>query len=691
MNLLKKIYNFIFALLIILASAKTFSQNDTLPKLAVYGKGKVKDNKILLKWAVNDPVLWKQSLTNGYKVQRTTITKNGLAINRDETITLYEKLLPLPLADWQAIVKKDTVSGVVAQAIYGKNFQVAPSKKGIAEMMLLNEQSEQRYAFALMAAERSFEATKAAGWGIEDATAKADEKYVYTITLLGLQKPIQNATIYIGLKDNFKDVIPQNIEALFGNQTVMVIWENKIQKEYFSSFNIERSEDGVKYIKLNRTPIYSWDKKSSAITYSDKLSANNKIYYYRIRGIDAFGAISQPSKAISGKGADILEYSPQIIAKSTSKEDEVDLEWDFPKEGESKIKEFQIHKSDTEDGIFELIKDKILPNIRKDKFKTPLKPSNYFMIKAVAPNGSVRTSFPALVQIIDSIAPMPPINLEGIIDTLGVVKLKWKKNLEADLYGYKVFRSYFKNQEFSQVTTLVHLPNNFEDKIDMKALNGLVYYKIIALDKRYNESKFSEIIEVKKKDKIAPSAPVISDYEINEGEIKLKLIQSSSVDVAKHILYRKNEKDSKWSAVYEFTDKKINEYKDNDIDSENKFYYTLIATDDSGNESEPAEPLIVEALPTLVKPAIKNFGFVVDRKIKNIELFWSSKEKKIAEYQLFKKKNDAPFILYRVFEASEKVRFIDEMLNPGNIYKYAVKCFFEDGTSSKIEEIIVEY
>ena len=691
MNLLKKTYNFIFALLVILASAKTFSQNDTLSKLAVYGKGKVKDNKILIKWAVNDPVLWKQSLTNGYKVQRTTITKDGIAINRDETITLYEKLLPLPLDQWEPIVKKDTISGVVAQAIYGKQFQVAPTKKGIATMMMLSEQNEQRFGFALMASERSFEATKAAGWGIEDATAKPNEKYVYTISLLGLPTPILNATIYIGLGDKFGNSSPLNIQALFGNQTVMLIWEYKLQKEQFSSYNVERSEDGIKFVKLNKTPIYSFDNKSVAINYSDKLSDNIKTYYYRIRGIDAFGEVSEPSKIISGKGSDILEYSPQFVAKSTSKENEVDLEWEFPIEGESKIKEFQILKSDSEDGVFELVKDKILPITRKDKIKTILKASNYFMIKAVAPNGSTRSSFPGLVQVIDSIAPLPPMDLEGIIDTLGVVKLKWKKNLEADLYGYKVFRSYFKNQEFSQVTKLVHLPNNFEDKIDMKALNGIVYYKIIALDKRYNESKFSKIIEVKKKDKIAPSAPVISDYEINEGEIKLKLIQSSSVDVVKHTLYRKTEKDSKWTPIYEFNDKKINEYNDKNINSESKFFYTLIAIDDSGNESEPAEPLIVDALPKMVKPAIKGFGFVVDRKNKNIELFWSSKEKKITEYQLFKKKKEATYTLYRVFEATEKVRFIDNMLKVGNIYQYAVKCFFEDGTSSKIEEITIEY
>ena len=503
---------FVLLLSLFFCVIKGFSQTDSIPQFAVFGKGKVKNNSILLKWSVNDAILWKKSLVNGYKIERTTITRDGSPIMKDETIVLNEKLLPLPLKDWEPLAAKDSISLVVAQAIYGEEFQVAPTKKTVTEMMILNDQNQQRFAFALMAAEQSYLTTKAAGWGLEDNTAKSNEKYVYKISLLGLTTPIPSATVYIGLKDTFPSSVTQEIQAMFGNQTVMLIWEYKLQKDQFSSYNIERSEDGINFIKLNKTPIYSWESKSAAITYSDKLEQNGKTYHYRIRGIDAFGEISEPSKAIFGKGIDVLEYSPQIVAKSTSKKDEVDLEWEFPKDGENKIVGFQILKSESEAGVFELVKDKILPTTRKEKFKTPLQPSNYFMINAVAPNGSIRSSFPALVQVIDSIAPMPPIEIKGEVDSLGIVKLKWKKNAEADLYGYKVFRGYFKNQEFSQLTKLVLIPNSFKDTINMKALNSKVYYKIIALDNRYNESKFSEIIEIKKQDKIPPSSPVISDY-----------------------------------------------------------------------------------------------------------------------------------------------------------------------------------
>jgi hypothetical protein len=81
----------------------------------------------------------------------------------------------------------------------------------------------------------------------------------------------------------------------------------------------------------------------------------------------------------------------------------------------------------------------------------------------------------------------------------------------------------------------------------------------------------------------------------------------------------------------------------------------------------------------------------VDRKNKNIELFWSAKTPKITEYQLYKRKNGEDYILYRVFQFKEKMRFVDEMLHLGNVYGYALKAFFENGTSSEIKEISVTY
>ncbi|NJM78687.1 MAG: hypothetical protein HC854_01905 [Flavobacterium sp.] len=604
----------LYSLLFLLSSALAYTQVDTLYRAPnVYAKGKVSNSKILLKWSVDEPVLWKKSLQAGYKLQRTVVLRDGNPIMKDETVILDEKLLPLPLPEWEKLSEQDSTVLIVAQAIYGAEFQVERKDNSISSMMLLNDENNQRFAFALMASEQSYLATKAAGWGYEDETAKPNEKYVYTITYLGQTETPMSASVYIGLQDQNDNTPPLKPEAIFGNKTVMVIWDFESQQSLYSSYHLERSTDGKNFTRLNKVPIYSWESKSKIISYTDNLEQNGQQYYYRILGIDTFGEVSKPSEAISGQGMNFLEYSPQIIAKGAISDTDVNIEWNFPEEGEAKISGFNVLQGEKEEGQFQIVQENIIPSARKTLVKTVLKPSNYFKIQAVAKEGGSRESFPVLVQPVDSIPPVAPVELEGVIDSLGVVNLKWKQNAEIDLQGYKVFRSYDPNVEYSQVTRAVWLNNSYRDSINAKTLNKKVYYKVIAIDQRYNESEFSKYVEIKKVDIIPPSAPVIKDYVLEENKIKILFIQSSSDDVVSHKIYRRSEKETDWQVIKEIKDKKTTEFTDANLTAKIDYYYTIIAIDDAGNESDPAEPLIATPVMQIVRPGMKSFDYYVDR------------------------------------------------------------------------------
>ena len=89
---------------------------------------------------------------------------------------------------------------------------------------------------------------------------------------------------------------------------------------------------------------------------------------------------------------------------------------------------------------------------------------------------------------------------------------------------------------------------------------------------------------------------------------------------------------------------------------------------------------------------LKSFEHVVDRNSKIIELYWASKEKDIYEYELYKKKKDGNYILYKVIQyEKERMSFLDSTINPGNIYLYAIRATFIDGTYSNFKEITVTY
>ena len=68
-----------------------------------------------------------------------------------------------------------------------------------------------------------------------------------------------------------------------------------------------------------------------------------------------------------------------------------------------------------------------------------------------------------------------------------------------------------------------------------------MYYYVVSLDKRKNQSQPSEIIEIEKPDKVRPEAPVFAEYKLEDtGDITLKWHKSHSDDAVLHQLFRKD-------------------------------------------------------------------------------------------------------------------------------------------------------
>ena len=101
-------------------------------------------------------------------------------------------------------------------------------------------------------------------------------------------------------------------------------------------------------------------------------------------------------------------------------------------------------------------------------------------------NNQRLTSQSMLVQPVDSIPPSKPIGLEGVIDSLGTVKLKWKPNQEKDLKGYRILKANAAGEEFVDIYHKSYIGNTYKDSVSLKMTNSKVYYRIAAEDMRFN-------------------------------------------------------------------------------------------------------------------------------------------------------------------------------------------------------------
>ncbi|PWV49706.1 fibronectin type III domain-containing protein [Chitinophaga sp. S165] len=668
----------------------------------LYMKATVRKSGVLLRWAADNPAAWKTTNQYGFELVRYTVARDGQVLKAPERKVLNNTpLKPLPLDAWESISQKDQYAAIIAQALYGKTFEVSGNtgNKGVASIIAQSAEQEQRFAFSLYAADNSFAAAKMAGWGWEDNTTRPTERYLYRIySLAPVSKlKIDTGNVYIGMSNYEELPKPGDVGAIFGDKSVMLSWEYNAYKSYYTSWIIEKSLDnGVTYKRATDLPVANINEKdnkpSPRMYYMDSLPDNEQICYYRVRGISPFGELGPASEPASGKGKSLLRYVPNIRSNNVDEKGIVTINWEFEEAGNKLIRGFRLNQAPTVSGPFKVVVDNIAPDKRSLEYGN-LNATNYFTLTAVAKDGgNTTTSFPVLIQPVDSVPPAAPVGLTAVIDSNGVVILKWEKNKEKDMLGYAIFRGNNPGEEMSAITDSVYRNNVFRDSVVVKSLNRKVYYAVKAVDQRYNESPFSEVLEAKKPDVVPPASPVFSGYSVKNDTVYLSWARSSDEDVAEHLLYRKTglDKTTKWDLISRSTAPGIYGYSDAAVTGGITYSYIITAKDSSGLESVPVQPVTVTVPVSPESIRVKRFNALANRQERYIEVSWNAIADKAAEYQLYKGEKDQPLTLWKVVDASTR-SITDREIRINTIYKYGIRVVKDNGAMGQYQELEVKY
>ena len=706
---IKILLNFIGLIFI---SSQLFSQNsdaiiksekkDSTQQLAkddnphIRLKTRILKDRIMLRWAIDDAATWRQGHRHGFQVMRFTIKKeDGKIFSGDPKVLTSIPLKPKPLEEWRDIIGRDKMAAIIAQGIYGETFGMSKDKESVSSILEKNEELTQRFTFSLMAADQSFEAACKAGWGLIDSTVQPNERYHYRIVSMIPKTKTANANALVSLSE-YRE-LPAATELLpqFGNKTVMLTWDYKKLVDEYNRYDVERSEDNINFKKVNKllvTILNTQDGVSERMFYTDSLETNDKIYYYRVKGLTCFNEIGPPSEVVKGMGTEVMGFAPNFINATVQNDSTVMLEWAIMNDSVNTLSHFEISQSESADGNYRIVKTNIDKNDRTVNL-IGLSPTNYFVISGVDKNGKKNFSYPYLVQPVDSTPPSLPIGLEGVINDSGRVELKWKANTDKDIYGYYVYRCNVKGEELSILTSTPFKQTVYIDSVNMLMTNPKVYYAIAAVDERFNQSKIGEIIEVTKPDKIPPMTPVFTNYYLKDGKVQLKWSNSPSEDVAYQRIYKKTAGNTEgvWTLVKEFKGNADSVTTDSSVLEESMVHYTIIAIDNSKNESKPTPPLTV-TVPKEKKNAVAVNDLKAEaiRPEKRINIAWQYKESGVLEYQLYKSSGTRPFSLWKVVEQNNS-QIADADVISGHVYKYAIRAIFNDGRMSAWKEIKVEF
>lgn len=663
-----------------------------------------KKNHISLRWAVDEPISWQKANKTGFVLKRYTLSRDGKLLDKPEEKDLGI-FKPASEAEWKKIVEKNDNAATVAQSLFGDTFEVEMGEKqGKLEGVVNKSQEvEQRFSYALMAADLDFEVAKLAGWAYKDVNIKSNERYLYSVSInqnnsSGVSALVVKGDAVAEVSSNSDLPKPVDFIGIFKDQTVTISWEYLQLRDTYTSYYVEKSENGSAFKSLGDLPVMNMNdtdgRQAQGMTFVDSLAQNNSKFSYRIRGKTIFGDYGPYSDAISGKGKKSLEITPRISNFKISEDEQIAINWEFPNEVEKDIIAFELLHSETDlENTYKVVKNKI-PVIDRALVTKSLASSNYYKIQAIGKNKDKRESFAVLVQPNDITPPETPLELKGKIDSLGIVHLQWKANSEKDLEGYHIFRGIQKGDEMVRITPQAISKNIYKDNVVLENLNSTVYYYVTATDIRKNQSKPSIILELEKPDKVKPQAPVFTEYKLEEdGKITLSWLRSYSDDVALHQLYRqdKDGADKSWKMIYEAKDIQPNFiYTDKNVEADKRYAYYLLAIDKNKLKSDKSPEITLRSNSFEAQSVLTNLSGSANRDKKQIELIWKIDKKDVGEILVYRQKGIEKPTHWGTLSGAQNF-LEDKAVQTGNVYTYLLKPMLKNNHVSKTEKITIEF
>lgn len=695
--LLKKPLLFVFYFLLNPVFAQQDSTAVATESIAVIVRPSA--DSITLRWAPIDANTWLLGNKSGYILERYTLVRGGAVLNQPERMLLTSlPIKPSGEQVWEKLVTTERYAPIAAQALLGEKFELELTRADVMTIVNKVRENELRHSFALFCADMSPAVAHALGLLFTDHSVRKGEKYLYRIHIPISEtyhvESIFQGSVFSSTDDAYKISQPLGLQIEVEESVVALKWEKNDRQ--FTAYIVERSEDGSTYKVLSDLPMVTLSPTNQSqrrLAYqSDSISDPTKTYYYRVRGVTAFGEMSKPSEVVSGKVNRKLGGDLHIIEGETSDNVSIQVKWDFPSSQNDLIKGFSIERSDSPRGKPIDVLPSLLPPQARSFVDTKAQQINYYKVVAFSQQGDRIESPLFFAQLIDSIAPLAPIGLKADIDEFGNVKLKWESNVENDFFGYRLYRGNTASEELAQLTSEPITSSAYFEKVNTETLNESIVYGVIAVDRNQNQSPMSALLKVDLPDKLPPMAVVMLPVENSTDGVKISWTKSSSTDVIQYDVYKGIPDSKEWIRIkiIKATTDSTYSYLDEFALAGSQLQYTVLAIDKSGLESQPASSVIGNKQEGSIRESITWKSHRVIMEEGRVLLQWVYEGNDVTSFKLYRAIDNASPVLYKTIQ-SDQDKFVDSVV-PGKEYTYWMQIVFEKSLRSKMsEKISVNY
>ncbi len=646
-------------------------------------------DSVVLRWAPVSATAWARYAQHGYRVERIAITHTT---SRRDAFTRVgpDSILPFTVDELVARFPADHAgAAALAQLMHTPPKSPTPEPGDMMAAKASADELTMRWSTCLMIADLDASIAQAQGLRLVDRDTKPNTSYLYRVIVLDPEYP--DTTLVSVDRSLGPEVQPRGPElyAEENERRVTLRWEREVANTDFSGFWVERSRDGNTWSRLSTAPFISTDgdpdKPNPFHYFTDTtLTRNYEPHHYRVLGITPFGELSTDAPAIIAMGRDRTPPPQPVITEVKDENGRLVVHWDQA-ESAPDLRGYRVEKAPTaKGGHYPLHSGMLTTSTRQfTDTSTFLIGENHYRVVAIDTAGNESRSPGGYGFLRDSIPPAPPTGLEGVIDTSGVVTLRWNLGPEMDIKGYRVFFANAADHEFNNLTPEPFADTVFVDTLQMNTLTKRIHYRVVAVDRNFNHSAMSAVLTLTRPDLIAPVPPVFKHYVVSDTAVVIHFIPSSSKDVMRHQLLRREHNDTTWKEVLVLpSSDKRREWTDRNVSGPAYYSYTMFAVDSAGNRSVRAMPLDVRVHARLKHASV---GQVKATRIdaRTVQVGWAPATGAVKHYLVLRSKDDgAPVAVGSV--PGDAHTFTDIRLAGKGSYSYLVQAVFEDGGSSPL-------
>ncbi|MBN1142275.1 MAG: fibronectin type III domain-containing protein [Deltaproteobacteria bacterium] len=375
------------------------------------------------------------------------------------------------------------------------------------------------------------------------------------------------------------------------------------------AFVVERQDAQGGKVTLTERPllITTVAAKSPPVRFTDAAPPKEAEASYRVFSLDLFGRRGPPRSATLFI-PDLSALAPPAGLAAAAGDNRVELSW------QAAVSPFTsgyvLERALLRQGPYlPLTPDGLDPDRTSWTDKGLIGGTSYFYrIRSMDPRGNLGPpSLMAAATPRNSVAPPRPDDLQAEVGRTRV-RLTWKA-APFPVAGYRVERLARDASRWTILTPAVVPEATYDDHIGLHT-QGEFRYRVVAVAFDNQESKPSREVKAILLDTVSPNSPRITDIDGRDGRVVVTFRAAPPVaDVDSFLVVRSVSEEDPGLVIGDPLPAKAERFEDRFVTVGARYWYRLVAVDQSGNRSDPSwareVTVLNPAIPAPSKPALK--------------------------------------------------------------------------------------